>query len=79
MFEIVKRSETNPAYVLAREDGHLGIYIEAAPGESGSGSVAVHELVQDDAVDLEGDFETHVDAIEEEIRVLMAEAVAEFS
>ena len=60
-----------PNYVLMKDSaGRLGIYMTAKGEEP--------LLVRDDGMDLRADFETHVDELAEELRVLMAEARAEF-
>lgn len=75
---ILKRSEQTDRYVLAKRsrDGSLGIYLDAHDVDGCEDEPFL--LLQDDGIDLVADFETHVDALLEEHRVLMADALREF-
>ena len=66
---IVKQTDSGH-FALINRDGTLSIDIP--DGEGGWFTVV------DDGHDLAGDFDTHVDIIEEELRVLMGEAMTEF-
>lgn len=57
-------------YALVKEDGKLTIRMP--DGEGG------WYVVLDDGYDLSGDFETHVDTLDEETRILLAEGAVEF-
>jgi hypothetical protein len=70
--QLLKRSVNYPEYVLARTAA--GGLVICHDGGVDLGL----EVVRDDGLDLEADFETHCDELAEEMRVLVAQAREEF-
>lgn len=87
----IRASENYPEYHLVRMEGTGALAIglcspaQGDPDGFGDGHIEVDGevrelfIVQDDGFDLDADLEFHADNLAEEGRVLLAEAMAEFS